>query len=52
MFRRVEHDEPKLFSLLAAERQAYFRTFILASIAGICSLFPLLFTPAGPFPQS
>ncbi|THV08661.1 glucosyltransferase [Dendrothele bispora CBS 962.96] len=33
-------------SLLAAERQAYFRTFILASVAGIFSLFPLLFTPA------
>ncbi|KAG6902293.1 hypothetical protein C0995_001903 [Termitomyces sp. Mi166 len=33
-------------SLLAAERQAYFRTFILASIAGIFSLFPLIFTPA------
>ncbi|KAK1236728.1 glycosyl transferase [Marasmius sp. AFHP31] len=32
-------------SLLAAERQAYFRTFILASVAGIFSLFPLLFTP-------
>ena len=33
-------------SLLAAERQAYFRTFMLASIAGIYSLFPLIFTPA------
>ncbi|KAK7049615.1 glycosyl transferase [Paramarasmius palmivorus] len=33
-------------SLLAAERQAYFRTFILASVAGVFSLFPLLFTPA------
>ncbi|KAF5370002.1 hypothetical protein D9758_001149 [Tetrapyrgos nigripes] len=33
-------------SLLAAERQAYFRTFMLASVAGIFSLFPLLFTPA------
>ncbi|KAF9534800.1 glucosyltransferase [Crepidotus variabilis] len=33
-------------SLLAAERHAYFRTFILASIAGIFSLFPLIFTPA------
>ncbi|KAL0582036.1 glycosyl transferase [Marasmius crinis-equi] len=32
-------------SLLAAERQAYFRTFVLASVAGIFSLFPLLFTP-------
>jgi hypothetical protein len=36
-----------IVSLLAAERQAYFRTFILASIAGIFSLFPLLFTPGG-----
>jgi len=36
-----------IFSLLAAERHAYFRTFILASVAGIFSLFPLLFTPAG-----
>lgn len=35
------------FSLLAAERQAYFRTFILTSVAGIFSLFPLLFTPGG-----
>ncbi|KAF4574861.1 glycosyl transferase [Pleurotus pulmonarius] len=33
-------------SLLAAERQAYFRTYILASVAGIFSLFPLIFTPA------
>ncbi|KAF8222763.1 glycosyltransferase family 57 protein [Tricholoma matsutake] len=32
-------------SLLAAERQAYFRTFVMASVAGIFSLFPLLFTP-------
>ena len=36
-------------SLLAAERQAYFRTFVLASVAGIFSLFPLIFTPAGEF---
>jgi hypothetical protein len=36
-----------VYSLLAAERHAYFRTFILASVAGIFSLFPLLFTPAG-----
>jgi alpha-1,3-glucosyltransferase len=36
-------------SLLAAERQAYFRTFIIASVSGIISLFPLLFTPAGKF---
>lgn len=34
-------------SLLAAENNAYFRTFRLASVAGIFSLFPLLFTPAG-----
>ncbi|KAI0375747.1 glycosyltransferase family 57 protein [Pilatotrama ljubarskyi] len=33
-------------SLLAAENNAYFRTFMIASIAGIYSLFPLLFTPA------
>ncbi|KAG7097076.1 hypothetical protein E1B28_004462 [Marasmius oreades] len=33
-------------SLLAAERQAYFRTFVIASVAGVFSLFPLLFTPA------
>ncbi|KAF8812331.1 glycosyltransferase family 57 protein [Phlegmacium glaucopus] len=33
-------------SLLAAERQAYFRTFVLASVAGVFSLFPLIFTPA------
>lgn len=31
-------------SLLAAENHAYFRTFLLASVAGIFSLFPLLFT--------
>jgi alpha-1,3-glucosyltransferase len=34
-------------SLLAAERQAYFRTFVLASVAGVFSLFPLIFTPSG-----
>ncbi|KAI0269177.1 glycosyltransferase family 57 protein [Gloeopeniophorella convolvens] len=33
-------------SLLAAENYAYFRTFMIASTAGIASLFPLLFTPA------
>ena len=34
-------------SLLAAENHAYFRTYLIASVAGIYSLFPLLFTPAG-----
>ncbi|EJD48577.1 glycosyltransferase family 57 protein [Auricularia subglabra TFB-10046 SS5] len=33
-------------TLLAAEDHAHFRTFALASVAGIYSLFPLLFTPA------
>ncbi|KAJ2931560.1 hypothetical protein H1R20_g5475, partial [Candolleomyces eurysporus] len=33
-------------SLLAAERHAYFRTYIIASVAGIFGLFPLIFTPA------
>ncbi|KAI0284964.1 glycosyltransferase family 57 protein [Russula aff. rugulosa BPL654] len=33
-------------SLLAAENHAYFRTFMIASTAGVVSLFPLLFTPA------
>jgi len=32
--------------LLAAENHAYFRTYLIASVAGIYSLFPLLFTPA------
>ncbi|KAJ7283761.1 glucosyltransferase [Mycena rebaudengoi] len=32
-------------SLLAAERHAYFRTFIIVSVAGVFSLFPLIFTP-------
>ncbi|KAF8665609.1 hypothetical protein AX16_000065 [Volvariella volvacea WC 439] len=36
-------------SLLAAERQAYFRTFVLTSVAGIFALFPLIFTPAESF---
>ena len=34
-------------SLLAAESQAHFRTFVLASVAGVFSLFPLIFTPSG-----
>jgi hypothetical protein len=34
-------------SLLAAESYALYRTFVLASVAGIFSLFPLLFTPLG-----
>ena len=34
-------------SLLAAENHAYFRTYLIASVAGIYSLFPLLFTPTG-----
>ncbi|KAI0307352.1 glycosyltransferase family 57 protein [Multifurca ochricompacta] len=33
-------------SLLASENHAYFRTFMIASTAGVASLFPLLFTPA------
>ncbi|KZW03714.1 glycosyltransferase family 57 protein [Exidia glandulosa HHB12029] len=33
-------------TLLAAEDHAHFRTFALASLSGIYSLFPLLFTPA------
>lgn len=36
-----------LLSLLAAENHAFFRTFVIASVAGVFSLFPLLFTPAG-----
>lgn len=32
-------------SLIATQRHAYFRTFLLASVAGVFSLFPLLFTP-------
>jgi len=36
-------------SLLAAESHAYFRTYTIASVAGIYSLFPLLFTPAETF---
>lgn len=36
-----------IYSLLAAENYAYFRTFMIASTAGVASLFPLLFTPAG-----
>ncbi|KAG9040079.1 glycosyl transferase [Tulasnella sp. JGI-2019a] len=33
-------------SLIAADNHAHFRTFTIASVAGIFSLFPLLFTPA------
>lgn len=33
-------------SLLATENHYFFRTFVIASVAGIFSLFPLLFTPA------
>ncbi|KAI0033756.1 glycosyltransferase family 57 protein [Vararia minispora EC-137] len=33
-------------SLLATESYPHFRTFVIASTAGIVSLFPLLFTPA------
>ncbi|KAH6915020.1 glucosyltransferase [Coprinopsis sp. MPI-PUGE-AT-0042] len=33
-------------SLLAAERHAYFRTFLIASVSGVFALFPLLFTPS------
>ena len=47
--KRFPTDAMLLSSLLAAERQAYFRTFVLASVAGIFSLFPLIFTPAGGF---
>ncbi|XP_006460000.1 hypothetical protein AGABI2DRAFT_202561 [Agaricus bisporus var. bisporus H97] len=32
-------------SLLATERQAYFRTFVICSVAGVFGLFPLIFTP-------
>lgn len=33
-------------TLLASENYAYYKTFVIASIAGIFSLFPLIFTPA------
>ncbi|KAF9516877.1 glycosyltransferase family 57 protein [Hydnum rufescens UP504] len=33
-------------SLVAAESSAHMRTFMIASVAGIFSLFPLLFTPS------
>lgn len=36
-------------SLIAVESHAHFRTFVIASISGIFSLFPLLFTPAETF---
>ncbi|KDQ21075.1 glycosyltransferase family 57 protein [Botryobasidium botryosum FD-172 SS1] len=36
-------------SLIAAENYAHYRTFVIASVAGIYSLFPLLFTPAESF---
>jgi len=32
-------------SLVASESYAHFRTFVIASVSGIFSLFPLLFTP-------
>lgn len=44
-----KHDLSSTASLLAAENNEYFRTFEIASVAGIFSLFPLLFTPAGMF---
>ena len=34
-------------SLVANENHAFFRTYVIASVAGIYSLFPLLFTAAG-----
>ncbi|EKM59372.1 glycosyltransferase family 57 protein [Phanerochaete carnosa HHB-10118-sp] len=36
-------------SLLAAENNALFRTFTIASVSGVFSLFPLLFTPGETF---
>ncbi|EGN91843.1 glycosyltransferase family 57 protein [Serpula lacrymans var. lacrymans S7.3] len=36
-------------SLLATSSHAYCRTFVIASVAGVYSLFPLLFTPAEAF---
>jgi len=33
-------------NLMAAERHSYFRTFIITNVAGVFSLFPLIFTPA------
>lgn len=44
---RLDNDRLLSYSLLAAESNAHLRTFILASSAGIMSLFPLLFTPSG-----
>jgi len=34
------------FSLIAADSHAHFRTFLIANVAGIFSLFPLVFTVA------
>jgi len=36
-------------SLLAGDSHAHFRTYLIASIAGIYGLFPLLFTPIETF---
>jgi hypothetical protein len=37
-------------SLMAADSNHHLRTFIIASVAGIASLFPLIFTPQGAIP--
>ena len=47
--RELNTNIPIFSSLLAAENNAYFRTFVIASVSGIFSLFPLLFTPDGLF---
>jgi alpha-1,3-glucosyltransferase len=37
--------------LLATHNAVFFRMFVIASVSGIASLFPLLFTPMGKSPQ-
>lgn len=41
-----------MYSLIATDSHQHFRTFTIASVAGIFSLFPLLFTPAGKISHS
>ena len=37
----------RINSLMAADSNHHLQTFIIASVAGIASLFPLIFTPIG-----
>lgn len=45
--RKAEADRPSCSSLTAVEDNTHYRAYLIATCAGVYSLFPLLIKPAG-----